>query len=52
VSSVQQFGDSVHYERRLALRRLIRLHELKGAAATAQQFENELLALEKTARSR
>ena len=52
VSSVQQFGDSVHYERRLALRRLIRLYELKDAAATARQFENELLALEQTARSR
>lgn len=52
VNSVQQFGDSVHYERRLALRRLIRLYELKGNAATARQFENELLALEATARSR
>jgi eukaryotic-like serine/threonine-protein kinase len=51
-SSVQQFGDSVHYERRLALRRLIRLHELKGSAATARQFENQLRALETTARSR
>ncbi len=52
VSSVRQFGDSVHYERRLALRRLIRLYELNGSAATARQYENELLALEKAAHSR
>jgi serine/threonine-protein kinase len=52
VSSVQQFGDSVHYERRLALRRLIRLHELRGSAASARQLEHELRTVEATARSR
>ena len=52
VGSVQQFGDSVHYERRLALRRLVRLYELKGSAAMAKKFSDELLALEATARSR
>jgi hypothetical protein len=52
VSSVQQFGDSVHYERRLALRRLIRLYELKANDASARRFEQELLALEQAARSR
>ena len=52
VNTLQQFGATVHYERRLALRRLIRLYELKGTAATARRFEQELLALEETARSR
>jgi serine/threonine-protein kinase len=52
VSSVQQLGDRVHYDRRLALRRLIRLYELKGDAAQARQFENQLLALQQAARSR
>lgn len=50
-SSVQQFGNRLHYERRLALRRLIRFYELKGDAPKSLQFEKELLALEQAARS-
>jgi serine/threonine protein kinase/tetratricopeptide (TPR) repeat protein len=51
VSSARQLGGSLHYERRLALRRLIQLHERKGSLASARQFMDELAAFEQQVRS-
>ena len=51
VSSARQLGGSLHYDRRLALQRLIRLYRVKGSPASARQFEEELAAFEKKVRS-
>ena len=47
LQSVRQLGNTLHFQRRLALRRLIRLYEMKGNRVTAMQFEEELAALER-----
>jgi hypothetical protein len=51
VSSAKQLESKMHYDRRLALRRLIRLYELQGNLASARQFEDELAAFEQKVRS-
>jgi serine/threonine-protein kinase len=52
VSSATQLQDSLHFDRRLALRRLIRLYELKSDRSSAKQANNELADLERQVRSR
>jgi tetratricopeptide (TPR) repeat protein len=52
VGSARQLGSSLHYERRLALQRLIRLYQVKGSPASARQFADELAAFEQEVRSR
>lgn len=49
VNSVKQLGI-LHYDRRLALQRLIRLYELKGELALARQQRDELAAFQQQAR--
>lgn len=49
--SVRQLGSTLHYQRRLALRRLIRLYEMKNDRVTAKQFEEELASLERRVQS-
>jgi tetratricopeptide (TPR) repeat protein len=51
VSSARQLEGSLHYDRRLALRRLIRLHELNGNRTSAQQTKDELAAFERQVRA-
>jgi eukaryotic-like serine/threonine-protein kinase len=51
VNSVKQLGATLHYDRRLAVQRLIRLYEQKGDLALARQFKDELAALAQQART-
>lgn len=51
VSSVKQLGGSLHYDRRLAVQRLIRLYELKGDLVSARQWKDELATFARMARA-
>jgi len=51
LQSLRHLGNTLHYQRRLALRRLIRLYEMKDNRVTARQFEDELAALERRVQS-
>jgi eukaryotic-like serine/threonine-protein kinase len=51
VSSATQLAGRLHYDRRLALQRLIRLYELKGMPSLVNQYQSELAAFEQQVRS-
>jgi serine/threonine-protein kinase len=51
VDSIKQLGGTLHYDRRLAMQRLIQLYELKGDLALARQTRDELAALQQQART-
>lgn len=51
VVSLDQLGATLHYERRLAVQRLIKLYEAKGDAALARQYRDELAAVQQQART-
>jgi serine/threonine-protein kinase len=52
VSSARQLQGSLHFDRRLALRRLLRLYQHNGNHTSARQTEAELTAFEQQVRSR
>jgi eukaryotic-like serine/threonine-protein kinase len=51
VDSLTQLGGTLHYDRRLAVRRLIKLYELKGDLAQARRYKDELAAVQQQART-
>jgi hypothetical protein len=51
VSSARQLEGRLHYDRRHALQRLLRLHELNGNRALAEQTKDELAAFERQVRA-
>ena len=51
VVSLKQLGATLHYDRRLAVQRLIKLYEAKGDAALARQYRDELAAIQQQART-
>lgn len=51
VDSVTHLGDTLHYDRRLAVQRLIELYERKGDLALARQHRDALAALQQQART-
>jgi len=51
VGSLEQLGSTLHYDRRLAVQRLIRLYELKGDLAQARRYKDELAAVQQQART-
>jgi tetratricopeptide (TPR) repeat protein/predicted Ser/Thr protein kinase len=51
VNSVKQLGATLHYDRRLAVQRLIKLYEQKGDLALARQFKDELAEVARQART-
>jgi eukaryotic-like serine/threonine-protein kinase len=51
VNSVEQLGGTLHYDRRLAVQRLIELYERKGDLALARQTRDELAAIQQQART-
>lgn len=51
VESARQLAGTLHYDRRLALQRVIRLFELKGMPDSARHYQNELAAFEQKLRN-
>jgi len=51
VNSARQFSATLHYERRLALQRLVKLYEQRGNAALTKQYQDELAMVAQQART-
>lgn len=51
VNGVKQLGETLHYDRRLAIQRLLKLYEQKGDRAQAKQTQDELAGLLQQART-
>lgn len=51
VGSLEQLGSTLHYDRRLAVQRLIQLYERKGDLASASRYKDVLAAVQQQART-